>query len=159
MRLLTGTLLEMPDSGDIETVDIREFLPQRVISDTTRKDGTRFKILRCGPDRVVNNHVRLRSKIVDLVHWANKEEMDRSVVECMMDETMNTYYDSRTLGNEGVTTGTEDNAAIAKVVVENISVNKIVRTNIGGRDNIIVRKSSENQQGGGGSKKGDNEAN
>ena len=67
VRLLTSTLLETPDSGDIETVDVREFLPPKVISDMTRKDGTRFKILRCVPGRV-NDHVQLHAKIVDMVH-------------------------------------------------------------------------------------------
>ena len=57
----------MPDSGDMEIVDIREFLPLRVISDMNRKDGIWFKIRRIGPG-CVDDHFRLRGKIVDVVH-------------------------------------------------------------------------------------------
>ena len=49
VRLLTSILLETPDSpdsGDIETVDIRELLQPRVISYMTRKDKTRFKVIK-----------------------------------------------------------------------------------------------------------------
>ena len=72
---------------------------------------------------------------------------------------MNTYYESKTLDNEGVTTGTEDTAAIATVGVKNISVHKIVivRINIGGRDGIVVRNQMSINRGG--SKKDDNEVN
>ena len=73
--------------------------------------------------------------------------MDWSVVEYMMNETLNAYYDGKTVDNVGVTMGREDNSAIAKVLVNSISVHKIVRTDIGGRDGIIVRKSSEHQWG------------
>ena len=68
VRLLTSILLETPDSGDIETVDLREFLPPRVILDMTRKDGTRFKILKCVPGHCVDNDVIMHTKIVDMVH-------------------------------------------------------------------------------------------
>ena len=94
VRLPTSSLLEMTDTGDIETVDIKEFLPQRVISYMSRNDGTMFKIMRCGLGRVVDNQVRLRRKINDLVNWKNERKMDRSVVECMVNETLNAYYDN-----------------------------------------------------------------
>ena len=116
--------------------------------DMTRKDGTRFKILRCVPGRV-DNHVIMHTKTVDMVHWAKQHGFDQAVVESMMTETFNANYeryDGKTIDNEAVATGAKDNAAIAKVLVDNIGAHKVlVRTNIGERDNIVVTKSSEHQ--------------
>ena len=119
MRLLTSILLETPDSpdlGDIETVDIREFLPPRVISDMTRKDGTRFKVIKCVPGSCVDNNVIMRTKIDDMVHWVNQHGFDRVVVESMMTESFNANYkpyDDETIDNESVATGSKANAAVA----------------------------------------------
>jgi len=109
VRLLTSVLIETPDSGDMEIVDIREFLPPRVISDMTRINGTRFKIQRIGPGRV-DNYFRLREKIVNVVHWAKGLEMDREVVECMVNETLDKHYEGETIERGGGAAGTEDNA-------------------------------------------------
>ena len=45
VRLLTSSLLETAEEGDVEMVNIKDYIPQRVISDMSRKDGTIFKVL------------------------------------------------------------------------------------------------------------------
>ena len=155
MRLLTSILLETPnspDSGDIETVDIREFLPPRVISNMTRKDETRFKVVKCVPGNHVDNDVIMRTKIDDMVHWAKQHGFDRAVVESMMTESFNANYeryDDKTIDNESVATGSKANAAVAKVFVDKVPVCKVPgRSNVGDRDDIVVKKFSKHQRDG-----------
>ena len=69
-----------------------------------------------------------------------------------MTETFNAYYeryDDETIDNEAVTTSEKDNAALAKLLVDNIGIHKVlVRTDIGERDDTVVEKSSKHQQDG-----------
>ena len=68
-----------------------------------------------------------------------------------MTETFSAYYeryDGKTIGNEAVATGAKDNAAIAKVLVDNRIHKVLVRTDIGERDDIVVTKSSKHQRDG-----------
>ena len=87
-----------------------------------------------------------------MVHWAKQNGFDWAVVKCMMTETFNEnyeHYDDQTIDNEVVATGSKDNAAITKVLVDNVGVCKVlVRTDIGENDDIVVEKSSKHQQDG-----------
>ena len=146
VRLLTSVLIETPISADIEIVDIRDFLPPRVISDMTRKDGTRFRIQRIVPERV-DNHSRLRQKIDDVVHWAKEIKMDRGVVESMLSETLDAHYEGETVESGGGVASTEDNATSVNVLVNNNSVHKVVATIID-KNNIGVVTETPEYQGG-----------
>ena len=151
VRLLTSVLIEMPDSGDMEIVDIRVFLLPRVISDMTRINGTRFKIQRIGPGRV-DNHLRLREKIVDVVQWAKGLEMDGEVMKCMMNETVDKHYEGEAIEMGGGAAGTENDATTLNELVDNNSVHKVVPTKVDKDDSSIVtettqRRGGENNEG------------
>ena len=146
VRLLTSVLIETPDSGDMEIVDIREFLPPRVISDMTRINSTRFKIQRIGPGRV-DNHLRLREKIVDVVQWAKGLEMDGEVMKCMMNETVDEHYEGEAIEMGGGTASTEDNATTLNELVDTNSVHKVVPTNVDKDDSSIVTETTQRRGG------------
>ena len=74
--------------------------------------------------------------------------MDRGVVECMMNETLNKHYEGETIENVGVAVGTEDNATSVNDLVDNNSVHKVVTTNINKDDSGIVTKTTERRGGG-----------
>ena len=48
----------------------------------------------------MDDQVRLYSKDEDLVHWKNAWDMDWLVVEFMVKETLDAYYDNERPGNE-----------------------------------------------------------
>ena len=122
VRLLTSSLLETAEEGDVETVNIKDYLPQRVISDMSRKDGTIFKVLRYGSDVLVNDQVRLSSKMDDLVYWAKERKMDRSSVEMAMTKTLDKSYGEDASDMDDNEMGTLDNPSVATVLEEVSSI-------------------------------------
>ena len=147
VRLLTSVLIETPDSMDMEIVDIREFLPPRVISDMTRKDGTRFRIQRIGPGRV-DDHLRVRQRIYDVVHWAKGIEMDRGVVQSMVSDALDANYEGETVESGGGVATTEENATRVNDLVDINSVHKVGQTGIDKDDGGVVTETPECRQGG-----------
>ena len=85
MRLPTSILLETPAMKDMETVDIQEFLPKRVKDDMTKKDGTVLRIMRYTPT-MVDDQICLNHSLDDLVRWARGINMERAMVESMLNK-------------------------------------------------------------------------
>ena len=99
MRLPTSILLETPAMKDMETVDIKEFLPKRVKDDMTRKDGTVFRIMRYTPT-MVDDTIRLSSRVDDLMRWAKDGDLEGAMVRSVINKSFDKYYNNKTPGKE-----------------------------------------------------------
>ena len=99
VKLLTSTLLETPATKDMETVDIKEFLPKEVKDDMTRKDGTVFRIMRYTPT-MVDDTIRLSSRVDDLMRWAKDGDLEGAMVRSVFNKSLDKYFNNKTPGKE-----------------------------------------------------------
>ena len=105
-RLLTGSLLEKSEDGQItEVVDIKDYLPEEVLKNMTRKDKTRFKVLRYASG-VLNENEMLVRKIEEMVHWSKEKGIAQSMVwhrvRCSLERNYSTTLSTdETTANEG----------------------------------------------------------
>ena len=112
-RLLTGSLLEKSEDGQItEVVDIKDYLPEEVLKNMTRKDKTRFKVLRYASG-VLNEEDMLHRKIEEMVHWSKEKGIAQSMVwhrvRCSLERNYNTTLctDKTTANEEQCEYGTD----------------------------------------------------
>ena len=142
------TEMDAVGRGDIEVVDIKDFLPQCIINDMTRKDGTRFKVRFCHPEEIDIN-TRLKQKVDELLRWACGQRIDNALVlETVTSGLKKGIVLTNKNGEEGnaddtcaeedVGNGTLESPAVAVCVVEgeNDMAIDVLAVNIGQMETI-----------------------
>ena len=72
-------------SGKMEVVDIKSYLPRRVLSDMTRKDGTFFQVRHLNAYDV-DVTTRMNAKVDEIVHWAREQSIDEASLQSSISE-------------------------------------------------------------------------
>ena len=76
VKLLTSELIANKSTENTFVVDLRDYLPQKVIREMSRKDGTKFKYVKFETENITKETV-LRQRVGELVHWARIEVSER----------------------------------------------------------------------------------
>ena len=83
VKLLTSELIRNKHTENTSVVDLRDYLPQKVIKEMSRKDGTKFKYVTFNAGTIKKESV-LHQKVGELVHWSKDHHIREEEVKLVV---------------------------------------------------------------------------
>ena len=83
VKLLTSELIRNKSKENTSVIDLRDYLPLKVIKEMSRKDGTKFKYVTFNAGTITKESV-LGQKVGELVHWAKDHDIGEEEVKLVV---------------------------------------------------------------------------
>jgi len=83
VKLLTSELIRNKSKENTSVIDLRDYLPLKVIKEMSRKDGTKFKYVTFNAGTNTKESV-LGQKVGELVHWAKDHDIGEEEVKLVV---------------------------------------------------------------------------